>query len=155
MERADAIVVGGGIAGASMATVLARSGLRVVVLEKTVAFRDENRGEVMWPWGVREARVTGVLDVLVEAGGHVVPGIRSYADLGPGEGEAIDLIDLVDGVQGSLNLGHPAARQALLDAAAAAGADVVRGVRDVTVTGGRDPGVRWQSEGVTLSRAAD
>ena len=40
------------------------------------------------------------------------------------------------GIPGTLNLRHPDACQALIDAAAAAGAHVVRGVGDVTVTPG-------------------
>lgn len=143
MERPDIIIVGGGIAGASMATVLARSGLAVLVLERTSAFKDENRGELLWPWGVREAQRIGVLDDLLGAGGHVVSGIRSYSDQSPGMEDATRLDGLVEGVPGSVNLGHPTARQALLDAAASAGAAVVRGVRNVTVKGGRDPSVAW------------
>jgi 2-polyprenyl-6-methoxyphenol hydroxylase-like FAD-dependent oxidoreductase len=150
VERADTIIVGGGIAGSTLAAVLARSGVRVLVLEKTKVFKDENRGELLWPWGVRESQKTDLLEVLFRAGGHAVPGIRSYSDLQPREPEVIDLAGLIPGVPGSVNLGHPNARQALLDAAAAAGADVVRGVQDVTVTGGSDPSVRWQAGGATL-----
>ena len=51
---ADVVIVGGGIAGSSLATVLAREGYQVVVLERQTAYRDKVRGEVMCCWGVAE-----------------------------------------------------------------------------------------------------
>ena len=45
MDRSvDVVVVGGGIAGSALATVLARRGLDVVVLERQTAYRDKVRG---------------------------------------------------------------------------------------------------------------
>ena len=38
---ADVVVVGGGIAGSSLATVLARDGYQVVVLERQTTYRDK------------------------------------------------------------------------------------------------------------------
>jgi 2-polyprenyl-6-methoxyphenol hydroxylase-like FAD-dependent oxidoreductase len=49
-------------------------------------------------------------------------------------------------VDGSLNLRHPVACQALADAAASAGSDVRRGVRDVALEPGPQPVVRWQED---------
>jgi hypothetical protein len=46
---------------------------------------------------------------------------------------------LVPDVPATLNLRYPVACQALVDAATSAGTTVVRGVRDVKVTGGRAP----------------
>lgn len=48
----DLVIVGGGIAGSSLAIVMARLGFDVVVLEKERQFRDRVRGEVIYPWGV-------------------------------------------------------------------------------------------------------
>ena len=67
----DVVVVGGGIAGASLASALAGEGLGVTVLEATVEFPDRVRGESMQAWGVSEARRLGVEDVLIAAGAHV------------------------------------------------------------------------------------
>ena len=51
----DVIVVGGGIVGSTLAGVLARSGVGVLVLEKEERFRDRVRGEGTWPYGVADA----------------------------------------------------------------------------------------------------
>ena len=45
----DVVVVGAGIAGASIAAVLARSGLEVLLLERQRFYRDRVRGEYMQP----------------------------------------------------------------------------------------------------------
>src|SRR5579862_5355819 len=60
----DVVVVGGGIAGASIATVLARRGVEVLLLERQRGYRDRVRGEYMAPWGVLEARALGLEDVI-------------------------------------------------------------------------------------------
>ena len=54
---------------------------------------------------------------------------------------------MVPGIPGTLNLRHPVACQALLDAAAGAGATVVRGVRGVTVAGGSAPSLSFATNG--------
>ena len=55
----DLIVIGGGIAGSTLGTLVAGSGARVAVIERETEFRDRNRGEWIAPWGVREARRLG------------------------------------------------------------------------------------------------
>lgn len=134
MDRADVVVVGGGIAGAALARSLALAGKAVVVLEATTEFTDRVRGESMHVWGVNEAKELGVLDLLMDAGAHVSPVWKQYAEDGGVVGE-IPVGMLSPGVEGTLNLAHPVACQTLLDAAAAAGATVVRGTRDVTLAG--------------------
>lgn len=52
----DLVVVGGGIAGSTLARPLAGHWARMLVLEREMAFRDRMRGEQMHPWGVAEAR---------------------------------------------------------------------------------------------------
>ena len=128
------VIVGGGIAGSSLAYALASAGEDVVVLEASEAFEDRVRGETMQVWGVAEAQDLGVSDVLLGAGAHVAPVWRQYApDAEPAD---IPMSILRPGVDGTLNLRHPAACQALLDAAGAAGASVERGIRDVTLAPG-------------------
>ncbi|MFO7167476.1 MAG: FAD-dependent monooxygenase, partial [Chloroflexota bacterium] len=66
----DLITVGGGLAGAALATALASAGARVLVLERERAFRDRVRGEVLFPWGVAEVRALGLYGTLRAAGAH-------------------------------------------------------------------------------------
>ncbi|HVM63867.1 MAG TPA: NAD(P)/FAD-dependent oxidoreductase [Acidimicrobiales bacterium] len=135
MDHVDAVIVGGGIAGASLGYALASAGKGVAVLEASTEFEDRVRGEQMHPWGVKEARELGVEQVLLDAGAHVQRIWRQYVEGAPGPAE-IPVSIMVPGVEGSLNLRHPDACQALLDAAAGAGAHVERGVGDVKAVAG-------------------
>ena len=47
----DAIIIGCGIGGGALATVLGRAGKSVLVLEKATVYRDRVRGEWIAPWG--------------------------------------------------------------------------------------------------------
>src|SRR5215475_11017260 len=69
-ETYDVITIGGGLAGAALAKRLAENGVRVLVLEREVAFRDRVRGEQMHCWGVAEARTLGLYQLLLETRNH-------------------------------------------------------------------------------------
>ena len=69
----DVVVIGGGIAGASLTRALASEGLGVTVLEASVEFPDRVRGESMQAWGVGEARRLGVEDALMKAARTSLP----------------------------------------------------------------------------------
>ena len=56
----DLIVVGGGVAGSSLARKMAAGGARVLLLEKETVFRDRVRGECLLPWGVADAEALGI-----------------------------------------------------------------------------------------------
>ncbi|MEO8270040.1 MAG: pyridoxal-phosphate dependent enzyme, partial [Aureliella sp.] len=58
----DVIIIGGGIGGGSLATVLARQGKSILVLEKSTVYRDKVRGEWIAPWGVVELKQLGLID---------------------------------------------------------------------------------------------
>ena len=141
----DLAIVGGGIAGGALATVMARRGARVLLLERETRYRDHIRGEILWQWGLAEARRLGLEDVLLAAGGLIVPRFVFFDEGAPPAPE--DLADAVAGIPGSLNLAHPVACQALSDAAAVAGADVRHGIEHVRISAGRDPAVRWSMDG--------
>ena len=123
---------------------MARQGASVLVLERQTSYGDHVRGEILWPWGVRVARLLDVEQPLLDAGALVVPWVDEY-DEGESAPTRTDAGAVVDGIGGSLNITHPAACRALADAARAAGADVQVGVRDVEVVAGRPPSVRWRS----------
>jgi 2-polyprenyl-6-methoxyphenol hydroxylase-like FAD-dependent oxidoreductase len=76
----DVIVVGGGIGGSTLAGVLARAGMKVLVAEKSPQFRDVIRGEGTYPWGVAEARKLGVASLFEQAGGTELVGTRFYEE---------------------------------------------------------------------------
>jgi 2-polyprenyl-6-methoxyphenol hydroxylase-like FAD-dependent oxidoreductase len=148
----DVVVIGGGIAGGALASVLAAGGSAVIVLERQVEFRDRVRGENMQPWGVVELRRLGLEDVLLAAGGGYCSRVVPYDEnRSPTDAEAFPLpLDIMaPGVPGSFNVGHPDACEALLRHAADSGARVMRGIGDVDVVPGPRPSVRYELDGTT------
>lgn len=143
IPKRDIVIVGGGIGGASLAYALAHEGLSVTVLEASTEFEDKVRGESMQPWGVREARALGVEQIMLDAGAHIAPLWKQFV-AGDTDARDIPVNIMIPEIGGTLNLGHPVACQALVDAAVAAGADVVRGVRDIKITGGTTPLVAYR-----------
>jgi 2-polyprenyl-6-methoxyphenol hydroxylase-like FAD-dependent oxidoreductase len=146
----DVAVVGGGIAGAALASVLAGNGLDVMVLERQELYTDRVRGENLHPWGVAEAQRLDIAGVLLAAGGHLVEEAVDYGDgddPAVAEDSAVRLGQLVDGVPGELNVANPAACEALTTMAAAKGAAVRRGVTQGEVTPGPRPAVSYHHKG--------
>lgn len=144
----DVIIVGSGIAGGALATVLAAGGMEVLTLERQAEYGDHVRGEILWPWGVRLARQLDVERILLGAGATVVPRLDLY-DEGTSDPLRIAVDESVAGVEGSLNIAHPRACSALAEAALTAGTDLRWGVRHVRVQAGERPQVRWKtSDGI-------
>lgn len=141
MATRDVVIVGGGIAGSALGRALAAAGIDVLILEKSHEFADENRGELVWPWGVAEARRLGVFEVLVAAGALTISTIAEYDELS--DAETVSLTGWAPDVEGSLNIRHPLARQALIDAAEAVGATVRRGVSAIAVEAEARPSISW------------
>lgn len=123
----DVITVGGGVGGSTLASAVARSGRRVVVLERETQFKDRVRGENMHPWGVAAARRLGVLDDVLAAGGRRVPFFNVYV-MGT-QTEHRPFPDTTPSGETALNMYHPDLQETLLGTAATAGATVVRGAR--------------------------
>ena len=145
-ETFDVVVIGGGIAGNAFATVLARAGKAVLVLERSTVYRDRVRGEGFHAWGVAEARRLGLHEALLGAGGTHHSRLVPYDEtVTPAEAVAasIALDKLLADVPGTLGVGHPQACEALSVAAVAAGAQVLRGVENARAELGRVPRVRY------------
>jgi menaquinone-9 beta-reductase len=143
----DVVVVGAGIAGASIAAVLARGGLEVLLLERQRAYRDRVRGEYMAQWGVLEARAVG-LEAVIRGADAVDARYRvPYDELfAPAVAELAkaDTSTILPGVRGPLCASHPRACQALADEAVRLGADLVRGCTGVRVQAGARPSIAYR-----------
>jgi menaquinone-9 beta-reductase len=145
----DVVIVGAGIAGGALATRLARDGLAVLVVERTRVHIDHIRGEWLAPWGVREANQLGLLDLLLDAGGHFVSRTVRYESAVPidaARAAALETTALVPDVPGVMMLGHPQMCVTLDQAAQDAGATLLRGVESVAVEPGLPPTVSFVFE---------
>jgi 2-polyprenyl-6-methoxyphenol hydroxylase-like FAD-dependent oxidoreductase len=120
----DAVVVGGRVAGASTALLLARAGHRVAVLDRVRFPSDTLSTHLIWPSGVIQLRRWGLLETIEAAGTPTLSSIRNDVD---GYAFAIP-VWAESGVEAVC-----APRRTLLDptilaAAEEAGADVLEGV---------------------------
>ncbi|HZZ86738.1 MAG TPA: FAD-dependent monooxygenase [Caulobacteraceae bacterium] len=157
MNSYDLVIVGGGIGGSALATVMARAGRSVLVLEASEQFQDRVRGEWIAPWGVAEVQRVGLYETLMAAGGHHLTRHATFdASYAPDVAlaTALPLNIFKEGVAGPLCIGHPKHCQTLIDAAAAAGAHVCRGVIVGKVEPGASPKVTFEHEGRTQEAAA-
>lgn len=141
-ETFDVIVVGGRCAGSPLATLLARAGLRVCVVDRARLPSDTASTHGVQPTGVSILDRLGVLDALLTVTPAIERGTFAFDD---GQVEFGGLTELV----GAPFLG---ARRVTLDArlfeaAAAAGADVrtQTAVTDLVEDCGRVAGVRTRS----------
>lgn len=108
--------------GASaLAIAMARSGARVLVLEREKKFRDRVRGEGLVPWGVTEARKLGIADLLLKTCAKEIP----WVEMGFGPR---NLLETTPQKEPLLSYCHPEMQETLLAEAEAAGAKVQRGV---------------------------
>jgi 2-polyprenyl-6-methoxyphenol hydroxylase-like FAD-dependent oxidoreductase len=148
---ADVVIVGGGIAGSALAAALAEDGLDVLLLERQTTYRDKVRGEVINCWGVAELRELGLEDAVLDAGGTWVDRFVGFDETVEPEAAyeaALHLEDMIPGIPGVLDVGHPEACEALATAAEKRGARLVRGMSDIRVQGGTAPCVRYIHDGV-------
>ena len=66
-KAVDLLIIGGGMAGASLGRSMAMAGKHVLIIEKEIKFRDRIRGELVVPWGSVEAKELGIYDILLRS----------------------------------------------------------------------------------------
>ena len=130
MSDADVVVVGGGPGGATVAALLARRGRRVVLVERSPAWRWRACGVFSSPAAVTALRRAGLADDVLQAAALPVTAMRVEAD----DGTAFRLTYDGDGSldRSAVGFDREALDGALLDMARGAGVEVRPGV---TLTG--------------------
>ena len=144
MKQYDIVTIGGGLGGAALARTMAAKGASVLVLERTKEFRDRIRGEVLVPWGCREAMRLGLYDLL-----HGFANEMRYWEIW------LDgFLALRQDLRTESPLGlsmlcfyHPRMQDAVLPQAHAAGAEVRRGATVRSVRMGARPAVVFDEAG--------
>jgi 2-polyprenyl-6-methoxyphenol hydroxylase-like FAD-dependent oxidoreductase len=146
------VIVGAGIGGSALATVLARAGVAVTMLEKSLVHIDQVRGEWLAPWGVAETQGLGLYETLVAAGGHHLARHIGYGDdidAETAEAQSLDLTVFENaGFKPPLCMRHPEMCDLLNAEAMKSGAELIRGVGNVQVIAGVAPEVRFRHDGV-------
>ncbi|HZJ08233.1 MAG TPA: NAD(P)/FAD-dependent oxidoreductase [Trueperaceae bacterium] len=147
----DVAIVGGGVAGATLARSLALAGARVVVVEAETEFRDRVRGDMMYPWGAAELERLGLF---APARASVAIEIPTWVStIAPMPASERHFPSTTPSGLPALGFFHPELQEFLLDAAESAGAEVRRGARVVGVTPAGD-GDRGGSRGPGGGRAS-
>ena len=140
MSNFDIIVVGGGLAGSSLAVAMAKHGAKVLVLEQESRFRDRIRGEFLCSWGTAEVQALGLLETFRNSSGREIP----WVDMGTGPR---DLLATTKPQLPGFSYSHPQLQQGLIEAAQKAGAEVRRGVCVQKIEPGEAPVVECQANG--------
>ena len=145
----DLIIVGGGLAGASLAIALAGRGSRILIVEQHDEFRDRIRGEVLMPWGTLEAKRLGIYDLLLES---CAIEAAYYSRFRSGSQPAVrDLLATTPAQTCCMTFPHPQMQAVLLQRAEALGTTVRRGAVASAVTLGDVPRVHIGSDRNGLS----
>jgi len=124
-EVADVLVVGGGPAGATAATLLAREGIDVLLVEKRPPGAGKVCGEFLSAEGVAVLERLGVLDALSRRGAIRVTDARIHSSCG--EPFRLRLPDRAEG--GGLGVSRSLLDETLLSCSAASGARLLRETR--------------------------
>jgi len=142
-DRYDVVIAGARCAGASTAMLLARQGMRVLVVDPTSHGSDTLSTHALMRGGVLQLHRWGVLDAIRAAG---TPAIRKTTFHYGGDPIEVSIKEL-DGVDALYAPRRTVLDAILCDAALAAGAEVVHGHSVVDLLG--DPDVRVRGVKIT------
>ena len=141
----DLVIIGGGIAGSSLACSMAKAGARVLLLESEIEFRDRVRGEILCPWGVAEIHSLGLSEALRNSGACEVRWLDQY--MGPQQIEHRELPATTLTRTPIYTFYHPRMQTSLLLAAESAGVKVRRGTSVCAISQGTTPSVTYRADG--------
>jgi 2-polyprenyl-6-methoxyphenol hydroxylase-like FAD-dependent oxidoreductase len=145
----DLVIVGGGLAGSSLAIALANGGARILIVEQQNQFRDRIRGEVLMPWGSLEAKRLGIYDLLLES---CAIQVAYYSRFRSGAPPVVrDLLATTPAATCCMTFSHPAMQEVLLSHAEALGTEVRRGEAVASIVHGEVPRVHIGSDTKGLS----
>ena len=146
-DEYDIVTIGGGLAGAALAKVMAERGLRVLVLERETRFKDRVRGEALFPWGAAELERLGLRTRLLST---CAIENRWWDDfIGPDRIGHRDTAMDTPGGAATLTFYHPQMQETILLSATEAGAEVRRGVRATGISPGHPVKVTIERTGRT------
>jgi 2-polyprenyl-6-methoxyphenol hydroxylase-like FAD-dependent oxidoreductase len=141
------VIVGGGVAGGSLACALAHRGIPSILIERLKAAVDLNRGDGMQPRSLEIMEEWGLLPTFIERGALPTYGSEVHH---PALGQLveIDLSVVKTKHPYLLNLPHPQIEALLLEHAQASGyCKVIRGaVTEVLYADGRATGVKAKTD---------
>ncbi len=147
MTDFDVVVVGGRVAGSPLATLLAREGARVAVVERATFPSDTLSTHIFQAVGVNFLRRLGVLDDVLAAGAEPM----THIDLRRGSFSVQAPYPRRPGdIAGNLSIRRATLDALLADAAADAGADVMMAttLTELLHEDGRVAGVRVKAGGI-------
>ena len=130
---------------------MAKSGARVLIVERETEFRDRIRGEALQPWGVGEARQLGIVDALRSCANEM-----RWVDqsINGQHGPMRDFLATTPQAAGMWGFYHPQAQEVLLRVAVDAGAHVRRGATVTHISPGDRPKVKISQTGATTEEEA-
>ena len=143
----DLLIIGGGLAGATLGRSMALAGAHVLIIEKETEFRDRIRGEVLLPWGSVEAKELGIYDVLLQSCAREAP--RELFFLAGEPTPPRDFLTSTPKQTCVLSFFHPDMQEVLLGDAVKSGAEVWRGAAVRAVYPGSGPEAEIVVDGET------
>jgi flavin-dependent dehydrogenase len=138
-EHADAVVIGARCAGSATAIALARTGRRVIAIDRARFPSDTLSTHVNFPSAVAELAAVGALDRVLAC----APPLCHYGMIEAGGTRCLERFEAVEGIDYGICVPRPELDQALVETARAAGAEVRErtALERVVWRGGRAAGV--------------